>query len=154
ICRQCSEAGVDPAAVARALFDHNSLGRVKIFGAVLNGMAVEPDGRIATLAVDRQLAQACGATYDDTEGLINFPLTVGTIQAVAFFKETGPSDWRVSMRSKGRIDVNAIAKRYGGGGHTNASGCSVTGQLEELRRVFTAHLAEAIAVAERLAAHP
>jgi bifunctional oligoribonuclease and PAP phosphatase NrnA len=148
ICRLCTEAGVDPPAVARSLFDHNSLGRVRIFGAVLNAMKIEAGGAVALLAMDRQLAAACGATYDDTEGLINFPLTVASIQAVAFFKETGDADWRVSMRSKGRIDVNAIAKRYGGGGHTNASGCSATGDLAGLEAAFAAQLAAAIPAAE------
>ena len=50
-----------------------------------------PPGRIATLVMDRALATACGGTYDDTEGLINFPLTVKDIQAVVFFKENGPT---------------------------------------------------------------
>ena len=66
----------------------------------------------------------CGGTYDDTEGLINLPLTVKEILAVVFFKENGPDDWRISMRSKGDVDVNAVAKEFGGGGHKNASGCS------------------------------
>jgi phosphoesterase RecJ-like protein len=149
ICRACTEAGVDPPAVARSLFEHNSLGRVRIFGAVLNAMKIVAGGAVALLAMDGRLAEACGATYDDTEGLINFPLTVGSIQAVAFFKEIGPSDWRVSMRSKGRIDVNAIAKRYGGGGHANASGCNATGELADLEAAFTALLASAIEAAER-----
>jgi nanoRNase/pAp phosphatase (c-di-AMP/oligoRNAs hydrolase) len=48
----------------------------------------------------------------------------------------GPDDWRVSMRSKGAVDINAVAKEYGGGGHKNASGCSATGALAELTRVF------------------
>ena len=150
ICRACTEAGVDPAAVAHSLFDHNTLGRLRIFGAVLNAMKIEAGGSVALLAMDRRLAEACGATYDDTEGLINFPLTVGSIRAVAFFKEIGDADWRVSMRSKGRIDVNAIAKRYGGGGHKNASGCSVIGEVADLEAAFTGHLAAAIEVAERI----
>jgi phosphoesterase RecJ-like protein len=136
ICRQCVEAGVDPPAVARAIFDSSSLGRLKIFGAVLSGMALDDSGRLASLAIDRQLARDCGGSYDDTEGLINLPLTVKDIQAVVFFKENGPDDWRVSMRSKGDVDINAVAKQFGGGGHKNASGCSATGKLEDLRETF------------------
>ena len=90
-------------------------------------MQLDPTGRIATVYVDQQLARDCGGTYEDTEGLINLPLTVKEILAVVFFKENGPGDWRVSMRSKGDIDINAIAKEFGGGGHKNASGCSARG---------------------------
>ena len=101
ICRRCVEAGLDPTAVSRAIYDNNNLGRVRIWGAVLNDMQLSADGRVATLRMDRALAARCGATYDDTEGLINFPLTVKDIEAVVFFKESGPGDWRISMRSKG-----------------------------------------------------
>ena len=144
ICRQCMEAGVSPPAVARSIFDANNLGRLKLFGAVLNRMHLDATGRIATLSVDKQLTHDCGGTYEDTEGLINLPLTVKEILAVVFFKEIGPGDWRVSMRSKGNIDINAIAKEFGGGGHKNASGCSAQGDLETLQAVFEQKITRAI----------
>jgi phosphoesterase RecJ-like protein len=136
IARQCVEAGVDPPAVARSIFDSNNLGRLKLFGAVLSKMELDPTGRVATVYVDQQMAAECGGTYEDTEGLINLPLTVKGIQAVVFFKENGPDDWRISMRSKGDIDINAVAKLFGGGGHKNASGCSARGRFEDLKIDF------------------
>jgi len=144
ICRQCIEAGVSPPAVARSIFDSNNLGRLKLFGAVLHRMQLDPSGRIATVYVDQQLARECGGTYEDTEGLVNLPLTVKDIVAVAFFKENGPGEWRVSMRSKGEIDVNAVAREFGGGGHMNASGCSALGAFTELKVVFESKLTAAI----------
>jgi len=144
ICRRCVEAGLDPTAVSRAIYDNNNLGRVRIWGAVLNDMRLSPDGRVAALSMDRALAERCGATYDDTEGLINFPLTVKEIQAVVFFKESGPGDWRISMRSKGDVNVNAIAREFGGGGHANASGCGATGDLAHLMPLFEAKLVDAV----------
>jgi phosphoesterase RecJ-like protein len=144
ICRQCMEAGVSPPAVARSIFDSNNLGRLKLFGAVLSGMQLDATGRIATVWVDHRLAEQCGGSYEDTEGLINLPLTVKEIVAVVFFKENGPDDWRVSMRSKGEVDVNAIAKEFGGGGHKNASGCSAAGTLAELKALFEHKLSDAI----------
>jgi phosphoesterase RecJ-like protein len=136
ICRQCVEAGLDPTEVSRAVYDNNNLGRVRIWGAVLNDMRLSKDGRVATLWMDKALVARCGGTYDDTEGLINFPLTVKDIDAVVFFKESGPGDWRISLRSKGPVDVNAIAREYGGGGHVNASGCGALGSLDTLIPVF------------------
>jgi phosphoesterase RecJ-like protein len=144
ICRQCVAAGIDPPAIARAIFDSNNLGRLKLFGAVLSKMELDTTGRVATVYVDQKLATDCGGTYEDTEGIVNLPLTVREIEAVAFFKEAGPGDWRVSMRSKGDVDVNAIAKEFGGGGHKNASGCSAIGTLPELKSIFVAKLLEAI----------
>ena len=144
ICRRCVEAGLDPTTVSRAIYDNNNLGRVRIWGAVLNEMRLSSDGRVATLSMVRALAARCGATYDDTEGLINFPLTVKEIQAVVFFKESGPGDWRISMRSKGGVNVNAIAREFGGGGHTNASGCGAKGDLAQLVPPFEQKLVDAV----------
>ena len=144
ICRECLEAGVVAQDVARNIFDSNHLGRLKLFGAVLSGMKLDATGRIATVWVDQRLAREAGGTYEDTEGIINLPLTVKEILAAVFFKENGAGDWRVSMRSKGAIDVNAIAKEFGGGGHKNASGCSARGSLEELRSLFEQKLTQAI----------
>jgi len=148
ICRQCVEAGVNAPAVARSIFDSNNLARLKLYGAVLHRMQLDPTGRIATVSVDQQLARECGGTYEDTEGLVNLPLTVKDIMAVAFFKENGPGDWRVSMRSKGAINVNAIAREFGGGGHTNASGCSARGDFADLKMVFEGKLTQAIEAAK------
>jgi bifunctional oligoribonuclease and PAP phosphatase NrnA len=144
ICRRCVEAGIDPPAIARAIFDSNNLGRLKLFGAVLSKMELDATGRVATVYVDQKLARECGGTYEDTEGIVNLPLTVKEIEAVAFFKEAGPDDWRVSMRSKGEIDVNAIAAEFGGGGHKNASGCSATGRFDDLKLLFQRKLLQQI----------
>lgn len=130
ICRQAVEAGVDPAAVYRTVFDSNNLGRLRLFGAVLSGMQIDDSSRLAVFYLDRAMARAAGATYEDTEGLINMPLTVKEIQAVVFFKESEEGQYRVSLRSKGAIDLGAVAKQFGGGGHTNASGCTLPGPFE------------------------
>ena len=136
ICRECVLAGVNPATVAASVFDSSSVGRLKLFGAVLSRMQIDDTGRLVTVSVDHQLAADCGASYEDADGLINLPLTAKDIQAVVFFKEAGPDDWRVSLRSKGSVDINAVAREFGGGGHKNASGCSTAGRLEDLKAVF------------------
>jgi phosphoesterase RecJ-like protein len=144
ICRQTLEAGVDPVAVARSVFDSNNIGRLRLFGAVLGSVELEDSGQLATIYMDRAMARAAGGTYDDTEGLINLPLTVKEIQAVVFFKEVDHAEYRVSLRSKGAIDVGEVAKRFGGGGHKNASGCTVEGALPEVRAQVIPLVVEAI----------
>jgi phosphoesterase RecJ-like protein len=137
-------AGADPQWIARTHYDSNSLGRVRIFGAVLNTMTTVADGRVAVLHITREMAARLGGTYDDTEGLINFPLTVKDIQAVAFLKEAGDNDWRLSLRSKGTVDIGAIARGFGGGGHTNAAGCAVTGTYDQCLERLTPLLSAAV----------
>jgi bifunctional oligoribonuclease and PAP phosphatase NrnA len=134
ICRQLLEAGADPVWIARNVFDSNTIGRLRLFGAVLGSVELDESGRLATIYLDKAMARASGGTYDDTEGLINLPLTVKEILAVVFFKEGDANQYRISMRSKGEIDVCAVAKQFGGGGHKNASGCTVTGSLAAVRQ--------------------
>jgi bifunctional oligoribonuclease and PAP phosphatase NrnA len=144
IARRSVEAGADPQWIARTHYDSNSLARVRIFGAVMNGMVIVDEGRVALLAITRQTMTDLAGTSDDLEGLINFPLTVKDIEAVAFFKEVGDQEWRVSLRSKGAVNIGAIARAHGGGGHTNAAGCSARGTLGAVQEQFGKSLAEAI----------
>ena len=111
ICRECMEAGVDPVLVARNVYDSNNMGRLKLFGAVLGAMQIDQTGRIAIVYVDHEMARAAGGTYEDTEGLINLPLTVKEIEAVVFFKQEKGDRYRVSLRSKGNVDIGVIAKK-------------------------------------------
>jgi phosphoesterase RecJ-like protein len=136
ICRETLLAGVDPVRVARNVYDSNNMGRLKLFGAVLGGMQIDQSGRIAIVYLDHEIARASGGTYEDTEGLINLPLTVKEIQAVVFFKQIEGEQYRVSMRSKGDVDISTVAKEFGGGGHKNAAGCTVSGGIDALQKLF------------------
>jgi len=144
ICRETLEAGVDPVRVARNVYDSNNMGRLKLFGSVLSAMQIDPSGRIAIVYVDHEMAREAGGTYEDTEGLINLPLTVKEIEAVVFFKQIEGDEYRISMRSKGDIDVGAVAKEFGGGGHKNAAGCTRAGPIDELQKLFIDRIETAI----------
>ena len=143
IARRCVEAGADPQWSARTHYDSNTLARVTIIGAVLSAMELDASGRVAALTITREMMAASGGALEDTEGIVNFPLSVKDIQAVVFFKEVGSGDWRISMRSKGPIDVAAIARENGGGGHINAAGFSAHGELAPLKAGFLRRLVQA-----------
>ena len=144
ICREALEAGVDPVRIATTVYDSNNVGRLKLFGALLSAMRLDRAGQVAILYLDHEMARTAGGTYEDTEGLINLPLTVKEIQAVVFFKQAEGDEYRVSMRSKGNVDIGAVAKEFGGGGHKNAAGCTVTGAIDALQNLFVEKMEEAI----------
>jgi phosphoesterase RecJ-like protein len=145
ICRQCVEAGVTPAVMARRVFDSNSFGKLKLIGALLDDMELVDEGRLAVLHMDDEMLAATGSTHNDTEGLINLPLTAREIQAVVFFKVTVAGEVRVSMRSKYDVDVRQVASEFGGGGHKNAAGFTVTGALKDVRAGIVQRIVGAIA---------
>ena len=144
ICRRCTEAGAQPEAIARAVYDSSPMSRLRLMGAVLHSLEFEADGRVALANLSLRLLEETGATEADSEGLINIPLSVNEIQAVAFFKEIAPRSYRISMRSKGQVDVNGVANKFGGGGHRNAAGCSVDGPYPEVRARLLAELTRAL----------
>ena len=125
--RRCTEAGAKPEAIARAVYDSSTLGRLRLMGAVLHNLELEAGGRLALAHMSLKMLADAARTHEDSDGLINLPLTVKEIEAVAFFKEIAPAVYRISLRSKGDVDVNRVAKAFGGGGHKNAAGCSMTG---------------------------
>ena len=145
ICRQAVEAGVNPAAMARRIFDSNSFGKLKLIGALLDSMQLLDDGRLAVLYLDDAMLEACGCTHNDTEGLINLPLTAREIHAVVFFKIAPDGAVRVSMRSKYDVDVRLVANAFGGGGHKNAAGFTMDGPLDQVRGPILDRLTAAIA---------
>ncbi len=145
-CRRTAAAGVDAAAVARQVFDSSSVGKLKLMGALLGGMRLEAGDRLAVLSLDDEMLRTSGATRDDTEGLVNLPFAAREVRAVAFFKVEGPDEVRVSLRSKGAVDVRAVAVRHGGGGHPNAAGFSVAGTYESVRGRIVSEVADAIAL--------
>jgi phosphoesterase RecJ-like protein len=144
IARRCSEAGAQPEAIARAVYDSSTLGRLRLMGAVLHELDLEANGRLALAHMSVKMLAECGATHEDSDGLINMPLTVKEIEAVAFFKEISPECYRISMRSKGTVDVNRVANVFGGGGHKNAAGCSMMGSYSEVRRKLLEELCRSL----------
>jgi phosphoesterase RecJ-like protein len=146
ICRRLTEAGVNPAAMARRIFDQNSIGKLKLIGALLAEMDLLDGGQLAVMYLNDDILNATGTTYNDTEGLINLPLTAKEIRAVVFFKVGADGDIHISMRSKYDVDVRAVAARHSGGGHKNAAGFKVKGPLDTVRDGILKEVAKAIAI--------
>lgn len=133
ICRRIAEAGVNTAQLSRQIFDSFSVGRVRLTGALLDGMTLHHDNRVAVLYYDDAILSACGATADDAEGLVNLPLGAREVVAVALIKHQAEDRYRVSLRSKGSVDMRRMAGLWQGGGHTNAAGFGITGPLDVVR---------------------
>jgi len=112
-------------------------------------MELADDGRLAILSMDDRMLEECHCTNNDTEGLINLPLTAQAIQAVVFFKVATDGEVRVSLRSKYDVNVRAVAASYGGGGHKNAAGFTAPGRLADVRGPIIERVVQAIAEGNR-----
>src|SRR5215467_10663349 len=131
------EHGADPARIAQSVYFSTPISKTRLLGAALSNL--EREDTIAWMSVTRQEMERCGAIDEDCEGLVNYALGVAGIEVAAFFREAAGDRIRVSIRSKGAIDVSVLAAEFGGGGHQCASGFSLPGPLSAAKQeVLTA----------------
>jgi phosphoesterase RecJ-like protein len=145
VCRRAVEAGADPVAIAQIVFDSSSVGKLQLIGELLAHMRIEADGRLAVLELNDRLLEETGTTIYETDGLINMPFMASSIEAVVLVRAEGAGQVRVSLRSKGDLDVRAIAGTFGGGGHRNASGFTIVGDAAAVRDEVIQRLTQALA---------
>ena len=107
-------------------------------------MQLDADGRLAVLTLTRDVHARAGSTPDETDGLINLPFTAQEIRAVCLLRADEDGVVRVSLRSKGDIDVRAVAQQFGGGGHMNASGFTAEGPIDAVRASLLPLLRDAL----------
>src|SRR5438876_3110317 len=129
LARDLVLAGADPAHCARNVYFGHSSAKMRLLGAALSNLHCE--GRLAWISVSHEQMEQCQAKDEDCEGLVNYALSIQDVEVAAFFRELSDGRFRVSMRSKGELNVAAVAERFGGGGHECASGCSVEGPLSD-----------------------
>src|SRR6185437_15091686 len=127
LARELVMAGADPVNCARHLYFGNSTAKLRLLGAALS--VLQREGPIAWIWVTQEQMERAGANEEDCEGLVNYALSIGDVEVAVFFREVQDGRFRVSLRSKGSVDVSAIAEEFGGGGHACASGLSLPGPL-------------------------
>ncbi len=140
VAAELVEHGADPAEISESLFESEPLRKLKLIGLVLPTLEVSGDKKIASVYVDKNMFAQTGARREDTEGIVNIPRSIKGVEIALLFREENDKDgslWKVSLRSKGQVDVAKIAERFGGGGHNKAAGCSLAGDLNEVKkRIF------------------
>jgi bifunctional oligoribonuclease and PAP phosphatase NrnA len=136
--------GAQPAKLSQAIFYNYPYAKVSLVGEVLSTLQRDESGRIAWIKMTKDAMERSGATEDDSDGIINYPLTIGEVEAVAFFRELPNDTFRISLRSKNRVNVARVAEHFGGGGHSNAAGFTIKANFEELSRQVLAELKEAV----------
>ena len=144
IASELVRVGVRPAKSAEAIFGNYQWPKIELLSHVLATAKRDETGHVAWMRQTLAMQQQTNACEEDADGFVNFPLTVGDINAVALFKECSPGVYRTSLRSKGDVNVAKVAEQFGGGGHRNAAGCTLTGQLEEVEKQLVPLLQDAV----------
>ncbi len=124
--------GGDLHLIIKKMFKDQSKQRAALYSRVISKMQYHLDDKVAVLVIEKTDLTACNANDSMTEGFIDFPLTVRTVEVAISLLETGDKQYKISFRSKGKVNVNEIASIYGGGGHILASGAMIRGYKEDI----------------------
>ncbi|MFC1501706.1 bifunctional oligoribonuclease/PAP phosphatase NrnA, partial [Elusimicrobiota bacterium] len=129
------KAGVKTQYMSDNLYANNKLSSLLLLSVVLSTLTISSDGKIATMKLTNKMYADTGANTGDSEGIINYAMTIPKVTMSIMFSETKDNTLtKVSMRSRGNNDVSSIAKHFGGGGHKNAAGFSMQGTIENSQK--------------------
>lgn len=135
--------GIHPSRTYNALYQTATPAKLKLFGRALEGLQLRDDGRFAYVAVTGADLAACGATHEDLDELVEEPRKLRGVEVAALFSEAADGRAKVSLRSRERVDVNAVCRKFGGGGHRLASGAKASMPLPDfIAQVEAAVLAQ------------
>jgi len=137
-------AGAEPGPIGEMLFESATAEQLALERLVLGTLELHAGGRVATVELPQRFYAESGASPEDTEGLVNRARGVAGVVAAALLKEAPGGEVRCSLRSKGTVDIRAVATRHGGGGHRNASGCTLPGPLPAAKAALVAALSGAL----------
>jgi phosphoesterase RecJ-like protein len=136
--------GAHPEQVSQWLYESQPLPVVRLIGEMLQTLEIHEAGRVATARLTPEMFDRVGASPGDSEGLIDFPRSIAGVEAVALIRQREDGTHKVSLRSRGEVDVEKIARHHGGGGHRNAAGFVLEGDGEEARQKVAEALAAAL----------
>jgi bifunctional oligoribonuclease and PAP phosphatase NrnA len=143
LAREFVAAGADPVAIARDVYFSQPASKLLLTGAALRRLHRE--GHLAWLWITLEDIKRACATDEDSEGIVNIALGLKDIEGAVFLRESPDGRIRVSLRGKGKLNVDAVAARLGGGGHENAAGCTLDGPLPRALKQILAEMRGAVA---------
>jgi bifunctional oligoribonuclease and PAP phosphatase NrnA len=144
VASELVKVGVKPAQISEAVYNSYPWSRIELMRQVLSTVKRSKNGKIAWMRHSIEMTETSGAGEGDNSGFVNIPLMAKEVEAVVYMREVQPNAYRVSLRSKGDINVAKICEKFGGGGHKNAAGCKVVGNWEERECEIVEVLSEAV----------
>lgn len=131
VASELIKAGARPATIGEAVYNNYPWSRIELMRQVLDTVKRDDSGKIAMLRQTLAMKEVAGAIDGDNNGFVNIPLAAREVLATVYMREVASDSYRVSLRSKGDINVAKVAEQFGGGGHKNAAGLRIEGPWDE-----------------------
>lgn len=132
VASELKKAGANLNEIIRLNFKEQPKERASLYAKVISKMRYRLDGKVGILVITKSDIEEANAVENMTEGFIDYPMSVKGVEVAISLLETGKNRYKISLRSKGKVNVNEIASLYGGGGHILASGALLNGYLEDI----------------------
>ena len=140
VAAACAKAGAEIFAINQAIFETNSLARLKVQSYLLRNALFLQEGKVAVCPLPKAVEQECGATEDDLDNISGFPRTIEGVKLAVTIREEGANRVKMSVRAVPGQDASALCAKFGGGGHKGAAGASMNASLDEALEAIVAAL--------------
>jgi len=127
------EGGADPQWISENIYESDPPAKLKLLSNVLQTLELNLEFKTASMIVTFEHLRQTGATMEHTDGFIDIPRTVKGIDIAMLYTQMGEKQFKLSLRSKGKVNVEKIARKFGGGGHVNAAACRIAGDIEAIK---------------------
>ena len=127
------ENGADPQWISEYIYENDSPARLKLLAKALETLSLDLKNKVGSLVVTQKALQETGASWELTEGFVDIPRTVRGIEVSVLYTQRGDNNYKLSLRSKADVNVEKVAKKFGGGGHIHASACWMKGDIESIK---------------------
>jgi bifunctional oligoribonuclease and PAP phosphatase NrnA len=128
------DRGADPQWVSENIYESDPAGKMRLLSMVLSTLTLEEEGMVGSLVVTQKAIADADALPEHSEGFVDLPRSIKGVLISVLYAETRDGRFKISLRSKGKINIEKVARFFGGGGHVNAAGCRVSGELADIRR--------------------
>ena len=127
------ENGADPQWISENIYESDPPSKLKLRARALETLSLDMDRKVGSLTVTNEMLQETGASMDYTDGFVDIPRAVQGIEIAALYTQMNGNGFKISLRSKGKVNVEKIAKKFGGGGHINAAACRIEGDIDSIK---------------------
>jgi phosphoesterase RecJ-like protein len=127
------EKGADPQWISENIYESNPPSKIRLLTRALDTLAFDWARRVSYMVVFRKALEDSGALMEHTEGFVDIPRSIQGIEVSILFTELSDCSFKLSLRSKGKVNVERVARAFGGGGHINAAACHMEGDLTTVR---------------------
>jgi phosphoesterase RecJ-like protein len=137
--------GANAAEIARGLYESHPKSRILLLAMVFQTIVFSHDSKRADITLTTEMFKNSGATVPMTEGFVNFLTAVQGVEVAILFRQMGPAKFKISLRSQGAINVARLCEKFGGGGHAQAAGANLEGELAAVQELIRKEVDELIA---------